>query len=113
MKHPKKRPTTPSKGPTVKESLLDALGELIFYLIFFGIGFLVLTLLGTKDADIDPDFAVLIGLLAVFLIGGTIALAIFLVKKKKKKPSDPQNSDNSTPPTLESSNGGSQHDHHA
>jgi hypothetical protein len=111
MKHPKKRPTTPSKGQTVKESLLDALGELIFYLIFFGIGFLVLTLLGTKDADIDPDFAVLIGLLAVFLIGGTIALAIFLVKKKK--PSDPQNSDNSTPPTLESSNGGSQHDHHA
>ena len=109
MKHQKKRPTTPSKGQTVKESLLDALGELIFYLI----GFLVLTLLGTKDADIDPDFAVLIGLLAVFLIGGTIALAIFLVKKKKKKPSDPQNSDNSTPPTLESSNGGSQHDHHA
>ena len=70
----------------VKEALLENLCELIFTLIFFGIGMLILSLFGVNcdSSDIDGDLVVLVGVVAFFaIIGISFALIKWIEKKRK------------------------------
>lgn len=66
-----------------KETLLDAIGEIVIYLVFFGVGALVLALFGIDVDAVDVDTIMLIGVGVLALLGGVIWVAEILKKKKK------------------------------
>lgn len=73
-----------------REALLEALGELVLTLVFFGIGALVLNLFGIdiSFAEADPDLIALLGILAAVACFGLVYLAVSLIKKRKREVSE-------------------------
>lgn len=67
-----------------KEALLEALGEIIISVIFFGLGAFIITSLGLefKWAETDPDFVILIGI-TVFTVALTIIFILIRIIKRK------------------------------
>ena len=66
-----------------KEFLLDTVGEIVFYLVLFGLGVLVLALFGIGVDAVDGDLVMLIGIGVLSLLGGVIWGVSILAKKKK------------------------------
>lgn len=77
-----------------KETLLDAIGEIVIYLVFFGVGALVLALFGIDVDAVDVDTILLIGVGVLALLGGVIWVAEILKKKKKASDKSDANADN-------------------
>ena len=65
----------------------EAALEIILSLVFLGIGAMVLALFGVSgDAEwLDSDLVMLIGIVAVFLVGSAIGVIVWTVKKKNKR----------------------------
>ena len=68
---------------------LEAVGELVLYLIFFGLGLLVVGLFGGNTAldEVDPDLMVLLGILALGIVAAVVFGLIKLLKRKKRNAS--------------------------
>ena len=68
-----------------KEKLLDVAFEFVLMLVLFGIGALILGLFGVEIniASIDPEFVILVGIVALFLFFGIGYLLVKGIKKKK------------------------------
>ena len=68
-----------------KEKLLDVAFEFVLMLVLFGIGALILGLFGVEIniASIDPEFVILVGIVALFLFFGIGYLLAKGIKKKK------------------------------
>ncbi len=80
---------------------MNALGKLVLYPAFFGVGLLVLTLMDGGDKDINSDFAILIGCVVSAWIIGIVFLVTHLVKSKRKKhDKTTMNTDDDTPPEF-------------
>ena len=81
MKKPKK---------LIGGALLEVLGEVLFTLLFFGIGRWIIALFGVnfKNASMDDDWIVLLGVAAFFLVFAIAYCLVRLIKKimKGKKP---------------------------
>ena len=69
----------------IKEKLLDVAFEFVLMLVLFGIGALILGLFGVEIniASIDPEFVILVGIVALFLFFGIGYLLAKEIKKKK------------------------------
>ncbi|MBQ4102572.1 MAG: hypothetical protein IJC85_06805 [Oscillospiraceae bacterium] len=69
----------------IKEKLLDVAFEFVLMLVLFGIGALILGLFGVEIniASIDPEFVILVGIVALFLFFGIGYLLVKGIKKKK------------------------------
>ena len=69
----------------IKEKLLDVAFEFVLMLVLFGIGALILGLFGVEIniASIDPEFVILVGIVALFLFFGIGCLLAKEIKKKK------------------------------
>lgn len=69
----------------IKEKLLDVAFEFVLMLVLFGIGALILGLFGVEIniASIDPEFVILVGIVALFLFFGIGYLLAKGIKKKK------------------------------
>ena len=70
-----------------REALIEGLLEIIFSLIFFGIGVVIVSLLGHNIdfAAMDGDLLILIGMAVIFLPLGALLSLIEKIKKKAKK----------------------------
>ena len=69
----------------IKEKLLDVAFEFVLMLVLFGIGALILWLFGVEIniESIDPEFVILVGIVALFLFFGIGYLLAKGIKKKK------------------------------
>ncbi len=70
-----------------REALFDGVGEIVFTLIFLGIGFSVFALLGL-DFDwekSDPDILILVGIAVIAIVVGTVFVGCGILKRIKKK----------------------------
>ena len=74
----------------IKETLLEALCEVIFSLVFFGIGALVISLfgIGCGSSYIDGDLVILIGIVAFFTVCGVVCAWARWVRKTINKNRD-------------------------
>ena len=77
-----------------KEFFLDTVGEIVFYLVLFGLGALVLALFGIGVDAMDGDLVMLIGIGVLALLGGVIWAAEILLKKKRVSGKTDENADN-------------------
>lgn len=77
-----------------KETLMDAIVEVVFVLVLFGFGALVLALFGIGVDAVDGDTILLIGIGVFALLGGVIWVAEILKKKKKASDKSDENTDN-------------------
>lgn len=70
-----------------KEGCGEAIAEILLSLLLFGIGVVVLSLLGVDtDAEwLDGDLMMLIGLCAVIVPLGIIFAVIHIMRKRKKR----------------------------
>lgn len=70
-----------------KEGCGEAVAEILLSLLLFGIGVVVLSLLGVDtDAEwLDSDLMMLIGLCAVIVPVGIIFAVIHIMRKRKKR----------------------------
>ena len=70
-----------------KEGCGEVIAEILLSLLFFGIGVVVLSLLGVDtDAEwLDGDLMMLIGLCAVIIPVGIIFAALHILRKRKKR----------------------------
>ena len=70
-----------------KEGCGEAIAEILLSLLLFGIGVVVLSLLGVDtDAEwLDSDLMMLIGLCAVIVPVGIIFAVIHIMRKRKKR----------------------------
>ena len=70
-----------------KEGCGEAVAEILLSLLLFGIGVVVLSLLGVDtDAEwLDGDLMMLIGLCAVIVPVGIIFAVIHIMRKRKKR----------------------------
>ena len=80
-----------SKKDAFKENLLEGILEIVFTVIFFGIGAVLVHLfceLFKLDLDVfsmDEDLIVILGIVAFFVICAIVALLVNIIKKKTKK----------------------------
>ena len=67
----------------IGEALLEALGELVLMLIFFGIGILIVRLFGVEldSSGLDDDLIILIGIIAFVVIFAIIWIMVQWIKK--------------------------------
>ena len=67
----------------IGEALLEALGELVLMLIFFGIGILIVRLFGVEldSSKSDDDLIVLIGIISCVVIFAIIWILVQWLKK--------------------------------
>ncbi|MBR6680113.1 MAG: hypothetical protein IKL59_02510 [Clostridia bacterium] len=67
----------------IGEALLEALGELVLMLIFFGIGILIMGLFGVEldSSGLDDELIILIGIIACAVIFAIIWIAVQWIKK--------------------------------
>ena len=68
--------------------LLDALGEIILTLLFFGIGVFIVSLFGVDfdSPNIDPEVLILLGIVVFFvLLGLVVALVQWFEKRIRRK----------------------------
>lgn len=70
---------------TFKERFLEALGESVLYLVLFGIGALVVWLLGFDVFSLDGDSIALIGIGVIVVPGLLMSLVEWLKKRIKRK----------------------------
>lgn len=77
-----------------KENLIEGIVELVFCLVLFGLGTLVIGLFGVSADDVDGDLIALIGVGVFALLGGVIWVAEILKKKKKPSKKSDKNADN-------------------
>ena len=70
-----------------KENLTDGIVELVLGLVFIGVGALVLRLFSINWDTVDGDTLILIGIIALCVLGlvGCGIYGIHLLLKKKKK----------------------------
>ena len=70
-----------------KEGCGEAIAEILLSLLFFGIGVVVLSLLGvdTDSEWFDGELVMLIGLCAVIIPVGIIFAALHILRKRKKR----------------------------
>ena len=70
-----------------KEGCGEVIAEILLSLLFFGIGVVVLSLLGVDtDAEwLDGELVMLIGLCAVIIPVGIIFAALHILRKRKKR----------------------------
>lgn len=76
-----------SKKKRIKEGLLDALLEILFSLIFFGIGALALSLFGVDIDSVlnaDGELLILVGIAVVFIPLIIILCLVHFVRKRRK-----------------------------
>ena len=73
---------TDKKGK-LKENLIDGLLELVLTVVFFAIGWGVLSLFGMDVEEMDSDLTVLIGIAVLAVIFGTVAVVVHFMKKKR------------------------------
>ena len=66
------------------EELSDGALELILTFLCFGIGALVIGMFGVNFENVDADLLTLLGLAALFLIGGAIVALVKFIRKKRK-----------------------------
>lgn len=71
------------KKGKLKENLIEALLEFALTMIFFVIGWGILSLFDIDTEKIDSDLTVLIGIAVIAVIFGAVALTVHFVKKKK------------------------------
>ena len=80
-----------SKKDAFKENLLEGILEIVFTVIFFGIGAVLVLLFGELfklDLDVfsmNEDLIVILGIVAFFVICAIVALLVNIIKKKTKK----------------------------
>ena len=80
-----------SKKDAFKENLLEGILEIVFTVIFFGIGAVLVLLFGELfklDLDVfsmDEDLIVILGIVAFFVICAIVALLVNIIKKRTKK----------------------------
>ena len=67
-----------------KENLTDGIVELVLSLVFIGVGALVLRLFSIDWNAVDGDTLILIGIIALCVLG-LIGYVIYCLLKKKKK----------------------------
>lgn len=79
-----------------RELIGEIVGELVIYLIFFGLGALVMGWFGVDiDADnVDGDLLCLVGIGVFAVLGGVVWVAEILKKKKKASDKSDENADN-------------------
>ena len=82
----KKEKAKNSSKPRFRDLLLEVIGELAVYAIFFIVGIGVLCLLGSTDAlqNWDPESVVLVGCCALAVLVLVVCCIIKFIKKKKK-----------------------------
>ena len=76
------------KKKQTKETLWELILEILLALVFFAIGYGIMTILGFGDGidSVDPDTAILIGVIVFFAVFGVIfGLVSFALKKLAKK----------------------------
>lgn len=80
-----------SKKDAFKENLLEGILEIVFTVIFFGVGAVLVHLFGELfklDLDVfsmDEDLIVILGIVAFFVICAIVALLVNIIKKRTKK----------------------------
>lgn len=69
----------------IKGALLEALLELLLYVVIFGVGALILFLFGVKidAAELDFELVILIGC-APFILFGIVLAVVHWIKYKKR-----------------------------
>ena len=69
-----------------KEVFSEAFGEIVLFLILFGIGALILWLFGLdwNAPNIDGDLIVLIGIIVPLVVFGIVSALVDWIKKKIK-----------------------------
>ena len=67
----------------IGEALLEALGELVLMLIFFGIGILIIRLFGIEfdSSVLDDDLIILIGIIACAVVFAIVWILVQWLKK--------------------------------
>lgn len=75
-----------SSKEQLKEGVFEGAVEIVFTLIAFGIGALIFGLFGDEFemSNIDPDLAILVGMLFIFALVAIIVFLIHLIKKKRR-----------------------------
>ena len=73
---------TDKKG-RLREALVEGVLELVLTVIFFAIGWGILSLFGMDTDKMDPDLTVLIGIAVLAVVVGAVAVMAHFVKKKR------------------------------
>lgn len=80
-----------NKRGKLREGIAECLLELVLTVIFFAVGWGILSLFGINADEMDSDLTVLIGI-AVFAVAIAAVVAIAHFVKKKKKRNDGEDS---------------------